>query len=470
MSEKKEMVDTSIQKGHTEENRMGTAPITRLMMAMSGPAMLSMLIQALYNVVDSAFVAHISENALTALTLANPLQLLFVGVGVGTGVGFNSVISRRLGARRFEEANQAASATIKLAIISWLFFAVVGLFFSGIYIHLFTNNAEICQQGKIYLTIVLVGCFPGMTYMFLEKTIQAVGNMLVPMVASISGCVTNIVLDAVLIFGLFGAPKMGVAGAAVATVLGQTISFTIILIAIKKKVREIKISWRMPLDKESVRAIYAVGAPSIIMQTVMSFASFLLNMILAGISTTAVAVYGVYVKLQSFVFMPVFGINQGTTPIFGYNFGAGNRQRLTAALKRAYIAAFTIMLAGLLVFQLLPSTLLSLFDASDVMLEIGIPAFRTISICFLPAAIGVVSGGLFSATGHGVISMITTLIRQLLIVVPCAYIFARIGGATMLWWAYPCSEVFGLCYTLLMVRRLFKKEINKLVPREGARG
>jgi len=447
---------------HPRENRMGTAPVPRLILSMSWPAMLSMLIQALYNIVDSAFVARISEDALTALTLVFPVQMLLVAVGVGTGIGINSLISRRLGARRYEEASQAASAGIKLAVISWVFFALIGAFLSGPLVHLFSDDPVICQMGRQYLTIVFVFSISGMVQMFLEKTIQSVGNMVWPMISSICGCVTNIILDPILIFGLLGAPKLGVIGAAIATVVGQTVSVVISLYVVTHKVHDLHIDMHAKLDKYTVGEIYAVGIPSILMQTVLSIANALMNLILVGLSTTAVAVMGVYGRLQSFIFMPVFGLNQGTTPIFGFNYGAGNKERLVKALKTAWVMAFCIMLCGFIVFQSIPEVLLGFFDASEGMLEIGVPAFKIISICFLPASIGIIGGSMFAATGHGVISLVSAVVRQLVFIVPSAFILSRIGGISMVWWAFPISEIFGLAYVLIMLKWLFKHDINKL--------
>ena len=447
------------------ENKMGTWPIPRLILSMSGPAMFSMLIQALYNVVDSTFVARgVGEDALTALTLVNPIQTLFIGVGVGTGVGINSLVARRLGAKRFEEASRAASASIKLSIYSWLPFALVGLFLSAPIIHSFTADPEIIRHGQVYMTIVLAGGIFSMMHMLTEKTIQSTGNMVMPMIATLIGCIINIILDPLLIFGWFGLPKLGVAGAAIATVFAQFISVCITFWVLLKKTPDIHLRWKTRLDRETVREIYIVGLPSIMMQVVLSFSSVIINYVLAGLSTTAVAVLGVYFRLQSFVFMPLFGLNQGTTPIFGYNYGAGDRERLVHALKVAYAIGFGIMGFGFAVFMLIPDKLLMIFDASPHMMEIGIHAFRILSLCFLPAAFGIVSGSLFGATRHGFIGLISTLVRQLVFIVPLAIIFAKIGGLDMVWWAYPGSEFFGLAYTAIMLRWVFRTDIAHLEP------
>ncbi len=462
MTDELELEQNTAGSVRPKENRMGTAPVTRLILGMSWPAMLSMLIQALYNIVDSAFVARISEDALTALTLVFPVQMLLVAVGVGTGVGINSLVSRRLGAHRFDEASTAASMGLKLALINWVFFALVGLFLSGPIVGLFTKDPVIHQMGRQYLSLVFIFSVFAIVHMILEKTIQSTGNMLWPMIASVAGCAVNIVLDPILIFGLLGAPKLGVIGAAIATITGQAVSTLISIYIIRHKVHDVHITIRTKMDRRTIGEIYAVGLPSILMQVVISFASALMNLILVNLSTTAVAVNGVYGRLQSFIFMPVFGLNQGATPVFGYNYGAGNKERLVKALKTAWVMAFCIMFCGFVLFQTIPEILLGLFDASPQMLEIGVPAFHIISICFLPASIGIIGGSMFAATGHGFISLISAVVRQLVFIVPAAYLLSRIGGLDLIWWAFPLSEIFGLTYVLVMLRWLFKHDINKL--------
>jgi putative MATE family efflux protein len=295
-----------------------------------------------------------------------------------------------------------------------------------------------------------------------ERLLQSTGKTKYIFYMQMAGTIFNVIVDPILIFGLLGAPKLGVIGAAIATIIGQTVSVLISLYVVTHKVHDIHIDMHAKLDKYTVGEIYAVGIPSILMQTVISIANALMNLILVGLSTTAVAVMGVYGRLQSFIFMPVFGLNQGTTPIFGFNYGAGNKERLVKALKTAWVMAFCIMLGGFILFQTVPEVLLGFFDASPQMLEIGVHAFRIISICFLPASIGIIGGSMFAATGHGVISLVSAVVRQLVFIVPSAFILSRIGGLDMVWWAFPISEIFGLAYVLIMLKWLFKHDINKL--------
>ena len=445
-----------------KSDKMGTMPIPKLLLSMSWPAMISMLVHSLYNIVDSMFVAHISEQSLSALTYAFPAQQLLIAVTIGTAVGTNSLIARRLGARRHEEADLAASMGIRLMIISWLFFAVAGIFLSGPFIRIFSEDPYIISQGKIYLTIVLVFSIFSMIQVMLERCLQASGNMIYPMIASLISTVVNIALDPILIFGFFGLPAMGVKGAAIATVAGQAVGMVAVYYCLVRFNDEIHVHLKAKWDSATVREIYRVGLPSIILQTVVSFTNFCMNFILSGFSDTAVAVMGAYNRLQSFVFMPLFGLNQGSTPIFGYNYGARNKKRLMEALKVAWIISVSVMTLGVILFQTIPGQLLLLFDASENMLAIGIPAMRIVSICFLPAAIGIISGGLFAATGHGTISLASSLIRQLVFVIPLAFLLAKLGGLAAVWWAYPLAEIFGLCYTLFMVRWVYKKDISRL--------
>ncbi|MEA4922657.1 MAG: MATE family efflux transporter [Eubacteriaceae bacterium] len=446
----------------TEKNKMGVMPVGRLLIGMSWPAIISMTIQALYNVVDSLFIAQTGEEGLTAITLIFPVQMLMIALGVGTGIGVNSLISRRLGARRYEEADKTASIGFKISFVNWVIFAVFGLLFAKPFIALFTENQSIITAGAHYLKIITIGCIFMMIQMSCEKILQSTGNMIIPMMTNMIGAVTNIILDPILIFGLLGAPKMGIIGAAVATVIGQALSMTVVVILLFKKNHAVKIDLKQKFEKQTLKEIYAVGGPSIVMQAIASVLNLGMNGILSGFSDTAVAVMGVYGRLQSFIFMPVFGINQGAMPILGFNYGARNRKRLMKAFKLAVIMAAVIMGIGLVLFQSIPGIFLSWFNASEDMMRLGIPAFRAISLCFIPAAFGIVTSGLFGATGHGFISLMGALIRQLIGALPLAWIFARIGGATLVWWAFPAAEVLGLVYCIIMVRYIYRKDIIKL--------
>lgn len=452
------------EKIELHDNKMGTMPIKKLLMSMALPAILSMTINALYNVVDSIFVSRISEDALTAVSIVNPIQLMIIALSVGSGVGINSLISRRLGAKNQEEADKAASTSIRIGLFNYLIFLVIGLFFTGVFVSGYAEKGTYIYEAACqYFFIVCVGSLFINIQVVLEKVLQSTGNMVAPMLCSLTGAIVNIVLDPILIFGLLGMPEMGVAGAALATVAGQfcgmMVGITIVLKGehlVTIKIRGFKLDWQI------VKDIYKVGLPSIVMQSIGSIMIIFYNMILVAYSTTAVAVLGVYFKIQSFVFMPVFGLNQGAMPIMGYNYGARNRERLMATYKEAFKVAIVVMTLGTILFQIFPKELLLLFDASDEMLKIGVPALRLISICFIPASFGIITGTLFQGTGHGMLSLYASLIRQLFGILPLAFILIRIGGVTLSWMAFPLAEILGVTYSALVFRWLYKKEISKL--------
>ena len=446
------------------ENKMGILPIRPLLLSMAWPAILSMTISALYNIVDSIFVAKLSEDALTAVSIVNPIQMLIIALSVGSGVGINSLIARRLGAHRQEEADQAASTGLRIGVFNYLVFLLIGVCFTGIFVSGYAEKeSEIYTQAVIYMQIVCIGSFFLNMQVVFEKILQSTGNMIAPMICSLTGAVINIILDPILIFGLLGAPRLEVAGAAIATITGQLFGMLVGAFIIFKgehlvsiQVRGFKFNWEIVAD------IYKVGLPSIVMQSIGSMMIIFYNMILVVYSTTAVAVLGVYFKIQSFVFMPVFGLNQGAMPIMGYNYGAAKKDRLMQTYKEALKIALLVMALGLLLFQALPKQLLLMFDASADMLAIGIPALRIISLCFLPAAFGIITGTLFQGTGHGVYSLLCSVIRQLIGILPLAFILIRIGGVTLSWASFPLAELLGLAYSALMLQRLYKNEISKL--------
>ena len=374
----------------SDANKMGSAPVGRLLASMAWPAMLSMTIAALYNIVDSVFVAMLSEKALTAVSLIMPLQMLMISVAVGSAVGVNSLIARRLGAKRFEEADKAASTSIRIGVFNFVAFAVIGLLIAEPFMSAYSDDPEIFSYGVAYLRIVTTLCLFSMVEIQLEKVLQATGNMIAPMIISLSGAVTNIVLDPILIFGLLGMPRLEVAGAALATVIGQGVSMAVAIWiirhrehAVEVRLRGFKIDWRV------VKDIYAVGLPGMVMQAIGSFMLLGYNAILA-VNATAVAVLGVYFKLQSFVFMPVFGLNQGAMPIMGYNYGARNRERLMKTYKCALITALVIMSCGVVAFHVAPGLLLKLFSADANMMEYQrfvssvCASFRPPSASFVP--------------------------------------------------------------------------------------
>ena len=433
-----------------------------LILSMSLPAMLSMLVQALYNVVDSYFVAKISENALTAVSLVFPVQNLLIAVAIGTGVGLNSLISRRLGEGRAEDARRVATHGLVLAVLNWLIFALIGLLGSHAFLSAFTENAAVIEMGVQYMSIVCIAsiglCMEGC----IEKSLQATGNMIYPMISQLLGAITNIIFDPIFIFGLFGFPRMEVAGAAIATVMGQIFAmfFLFFILAFREKVLQIRLRG-FSFSLTTVREIYSVGFPSILMQSIGSLMTVGMNAILIRFTETAVAFFGVYFKLQSFVFMPVFGLNQGVMPVVGYNYGAKKRSRVTGALRVGVIIAAAIMAAGMLVFWTLPETLLSVFEASQTMMSIGIPALRIISTCFIPAAVGIIFTTAFQALGRGFNSLLISILRQLVILLPAAFLLSLIGLEAV-WFSFPIAEVASLLASLVLYRRLYRTYIKTL--------
>ncbi len=444
------------------ENKMGTAPVARLILSMSLPAMFSMLVQSLYNIVDSIFVAKIGESALAAVSLAFPIQTLMIAVAVGTGVGINSLISRRLGEGEREAADRAASHGIVLGVLSWIAFALLGALFSRLFFQMFSTNETVIQAGTDYLSIVTILSIGIFVEVNVEKTLQATGNMIYPMVFQLIGAVINLIMDPILIFGLLGFPAMGVAGAALATVLGQIIAMAYSLYIVIRKDHDVTVRLKgFRFHGKTVKDIYTVGAPSILMQSISSVLNIGLNAILAGFSEAAVSVLGVYYKLQSFVFMPVFGLNQGVMPIMGFNYGARNRKRVMAALKWGCIIAVCIMAVGCILFMGFPRLLLGMFNPTPQMLEIGIPALRTISLCFLPAALGILASTLFQAIGMGSRSLIISILRQVVIILPAAYLLSKISLATV-WYAFPLAEVVSLLVSILFIWQVYRLKLRHL--------
>ncbi|SPZ50017.1 Multidrug export protein mepA [Sarcina ventriculi] len=446
-----------------KENKMGTMTVNKLLISMSLPMIISMLVQALYNVVDSMFVAQISENALTAVSLAFPLQSLMIAVGVGTGVGVNAVLSKSLGQKDFESANKAASNGIILSFLSYVIFALIGVFLTGVFFKSQTSNVEIINHGSQYIyicTILSVGLFG---QIILERLLQSTGKTFYTMITQGIGAIINIILDPILIFGLFGAPEMGVAGAAVATVTGQIIAMFLALYFNLKKNHEIKLNKKVfKLDIKIIKRIYAVGVPSIVMQSIGSVMTFGLNKILIGFTPTATAVFGVYFKLQSFVFMPVFGLNNGMVPIVAYNYGAKNEERVTKTIKLSTIYAMGIMLVGFLIFQAFPKQLLCLFNASEDMLRIGIPALRIISINFIFAGFCVIASSVFQALENGMLSLVVSAVRQLIAILPLAFIFGQVFGVNAIWFAFPVSEIIAVILSAMFMKKVYNEAIKPI--------
>lgn len=454
----------NIKKKTISADKMGSTPMLRLILSMSLPTMFSMIIQAMYNIVDSVFVSNLGQDALTALSLAYPLQLMTISVAVGTGVGINSFISRRLGEKNQELANNGAANGIFISIISWLVFLLVGIFLTVPFFKLFNPTPGVMKYGVDYTSIILIFSVGVMVEIAIEKALQATGNMIFPMIFQLIGAVSNIVLDPLFIFGIGPFPRMEVAGAAVATVIGQILAmlFAIYIFFFKKHAVQVHVRNFKPSLK-IIKNIYAVGFPSIIMQSISSVLVVGLNAILMGFSEAAVSVHGIYYKMQSFVFMPVFGLNQGLMPIMGYNFGAKNKDRLHSAIRYGCIIAAFIMLCGTVIFWFFPAKILSLFNANDDILNMGIKAMRFISLSFLPAAIDIIFSTTFQAVGKGFSSMILSLLRQLVFILPAALVLSNFG-VNAVWFAYPIAEVGALIVAIFLYTRINKKVFSKLQP------
>jgi putative MATE family efflux protein len=421
-----------------------------------------MTVQALYNIVDSYFVSQISEKALTAVSLVFPMQSLLIGVGVGTAVGLNSLISRRLGEKHQEEADSAATHGIILGIFNWILFFLIGLFFSRPFIQCFSSDAALVKMGTQYMSIVCMASLGVFIEINIEKILQATGNMIYPMVFQLIGAVSNIILDPLFIFGLIGFPKMGVAGAAAATVIAQTLSMAVALTVLFTKDHAVTIQFHgFRLNPRTIRNIYSVGFPSIIMQSIGSVMAVGMNAILIAFTPTAVAVFGVYFKLQSFVFMPVFGLMQGVMPILGYNFGARKRSRLMKAVTISTVTALAIMTAGTVVFLAVPDRLLRIFNATQNMLDIGIPALKTICLSFIPAAVGISFSNVFQAIGHGFSSLLISVLRQMVVLLPVSFFLARFG-LSYVWCAFPLAETVSLIASVFIFIHLYRTCIKNL--------
>ena len=456
-----------------KENKMGVMPVKKLIISMALPMMISMLVQSLYNGVDSIFVARLGESALSAVTYAFPLQNLMIAVGSGTGVGMNALLSRSLGEKRFDKSDSAANMGIFLTFCSYIAFLLFSLFLShwAVSVQLGSSSdaaaAGIIADGHAYLSIVTglsLGLFFQMTF---ERLLQSTGRTQLSMISQTTGAVINIIFDPIMIFGLFGFPRLGVAGAAYATVLGQSIAALLGLFMNLKFNSDIHLSWKGILrpDTDTIKRIYQVGVPSILMMSIGSIMTYGMNMILTAFSTTATAVFGVYFKLQSFFFMPVFGLNNGLIPVLAYNYGARRKDRIDEALKFSFAVAIVIMLCGTLIMHLIPDVLLGFFNADQAMLEIGIPAQRIISLCFPLAAIGIISGSIFQAFSKSIYSLIISLGRQLVVLLPVAWLLSKTGDVTNVWWAFPIAEGVSMVLSFIFFKKIYGEVV---VPLEKA--
>ena len=447
------------------ENKMGTMSIGKLVFNMSLPMMVSMLVQALYNIVDSIFVAKLSENALTAVSLAFPLQTLLIAVGTGTGVGMNALLSKSLGEKNFKKANKTATNAAFIYALSYIVFLILGFtivkpFYRS---QVGSADAEIMTMGVDYLSTVMIFSFGIFTQVFFERLLTSTGRTIFSMTSQLSGALTNIILDPILIFGMFGFPKMGVTGAAVATVIGQCVAGIVAGTCNHKFNHEVKFEFKgFRPDLKIIGTIYAVGIPSIIMQSIGSIMTYCMNRILIEFSSTATAVFGVYFKLQSFFFMPVFGLNNGITPIIAYNYGARQRKRMTKTIKLSLFVAFCLTFIGFVLFESIPQVLLGMFSASDDLLKIGIPALRTIGVHYLIAWYCIIAGTVFQALGKAIFSMVVSIMRQLVVLIPAAYLLAKFGGLYMVWWSFPIAEIMSFIVSTAFLIRIWRTVIKDI--------
>ena len=451
------------------ENKMGVQPVGRLLAGMAIPMMISMLVQALYNVVDSVFVSRISENAFNAVGLAFPLQNLMIAVGAGTAVGINALLSRSLGEKKQDMADRAAGTGIFLSLCSAVVFALIGIFLSRPFFMAQAKTVpEIVEMGTAYTRICL-GLSVGLFCQFcFERLLQSTGRTMLSMVTQLIGAIINIILDPVFIFGLCGMPKMGVTGAAVATVLGQFVGALLAILLNLKYNPDIRIRLRLiRWDKPVVREIYRVGVPSIVMQSIGSVMTFGMNKILFVFTPTATAVFGAYFKIQSLIFMPVFGLNNGMLPIISYNYGAARMDRVKRTVRLTICTAVCIMTVGFAVFQLAPATLLTLFDASAEMTAIGVPALRIISISFLLAGFCIIAGSVCQAIGNPLYSMMVSICRQLVVLLPAAWLLAQSGRLELVWWSFPIAEIASFTLSAIFLRRTMRAAEEDLSRRQA---
>ena len=449
-------------KERRDSDRMGTEPVHKLMIKMSLPLMLSMFVQALYNVVDSIFVSRISEDALTAVTLCFPFQNLNAAFGIGTAVGMSALLSRYLGAKAYARADKVAHNGFVLVVINYAIFFVIGCFAHPI-IAAQTDNQTIVEYGTIYLQITQWLSIAPMTQSMLERLLQGTGKTKYILYVQATGALFNCVMDPILIFGLLGFPAMGVKGAAIATVFGQLLGCALGLYFNKTKNKEIQLSFKKIRPHwQTMKEIYRIGIPSIILQATGALMNFCINKILLMFSTTAVATFGAYFKLQSFVFMPIFGMNSGSVPLIAYNYGAGHKDRLEQVMKLGVRYGIGVMALGTAIFWIFPQQLMSLFDPSPQMLAMGVTAMHILSLNFPFAGFCIMRGATFQALGKSVYSMYIALARQLGIIIPLAYIFARVGGVNMVWWAFPCAEIVGVAMSLIFTRTIRRNIIDKM--------
>ena len=448
-----------------QENKMGVMPVPKLLFNMAIPMVVSMLMQALYNIVDSAFVGMYSTHALEAVSIAFPIQNLMIAFATGTGVGINALLSRHLGEKKFEAADTTANTGLFLAICSYIFFAILGLTIVRPFFSMQSDIAEVVNYGEEYLTVILLCGFGIFGEITNERLLQATGRTIYSMITQGTGAILNIILDPIMIFGYCGIPALGVKGAAIATVIGQCVAFILALIfniKVNKEVN-IRISKIFKPQLQEIIKIYEIGIPSIIMTSITSFLTVGMNLILKKFSEDAITVFGVYFKLNSFVFMPVFGLNNGMVPILSYNYGAKKHDRIIKTVRLGMSCAVIYMLAGLAVFEIMPDKLLMIFSASENVMNIGVTALRIIALSFIFAGIGIVSSTVFQSIGNPLHSLLISVLRQLVIILPVAYLLSLTGSVSNVWWSYPIAEVASFILSVFFLRKTFKK-LNREVP------
>lgn len=457
------MNNEELEQSGSAENKMGTMPIMKLIINMSLPMMFSMFVMALYNIVDSIFVAKINEDALTAVSLAFPVQNLMISFAVGTGVGVNSLLSRRLGQGNQDDVNKTAMNAVFLALCNFAVFFIAGLTLVKPYLISQRVSGEIIAYGEEYLHVVLFLSFAMFLSITFDRLLQSTGHTIYTMYSQLSGAVFNVIFDPLLIFGIGPFPKMGIRGAALATVFGQILGLFVSVFFNLKKNRDIQFKLKNIIpEPRIIGEIYKVGVPSILLSSITSFTTYFINIILGKFSSSAIAVYGVYFKLNSFIFMPVFGLNNGIVPIIAYNYGARRKQRITSTIRNALILAIGIMLLGTAIFELFPAQLLALFEASPNMLQIGVPAMRIIACSFAGAAVAITLSSVFQAFGSAVYSMIATFVRQLVVLLPVTYLLSLAGNINDIWWSYLIAEVASVAACLFFMRRIYKNKIENL--------
>jgi putative MATE family efflux protein len=445
------------------ENKMGVLPIGKLLFTMSLPPMISMIINSLYNIIDSICVAQVSENALAAVTLVFPVQMLIISIMVGISVGLSSLIARRLGEKRQADADSAAAHGFVIAIVAWAFFALFAIFIAPLFLGLYTEDPEILDGAILYCRIVMIGSLPMCIAITIERILQATGNMIFPMIFNATGAIINAILAPIFIIGLLGAPALGIMGAGIVAVFGQSIAMIIAIILFVANEHAVTVKFKgFRCKGEIIKDIFAVGAPTIVMMSIQSFLITGLNAILISYSTTAVAVLGIYYRIQTFVVMPVIGMNQGALPLMGYNFGAKKKARLLEVYHKAIKVAFIIMLIGVALFWVFPREIMSMFAAGPEMMDMGVHALRAISVSFFFAPFVIITIGLFQALAHGAYAMIISIIRQLGMILPAAYILVHLFGVNGAWYAFPVAEGTAFVLALLFRRRIMRKEIDRL--------